>query len=401
MATQAKMIPKPTDKNKEKKNPGSDERGKVNEILLGYYLKPPTGNDPFYHFNNKAANPRSEFDKVAKLLPYSFYEHEDERARLQAAAFRNWAAKNGYAKSANASDVEDKGVYWTAGPGQIAKAMGLPLDAIPSSGVGRNPTDILVKFKGGHGNSFLGNSAKSTGAADKDPPFYNFGLGDLEKKFGKGYFKVVKDKETAMIKKMKAFLPKDWLTMTQSQKENWYREIEKTAKGSGPTAAAAKELRQQMADLGLKAIKGCRDKLMNDLIQGDWGTVCLWLEDFVSASYKGPQYIKVTGRGTSPYSVALEVPEKNKKVLAVRKDYVELQEAGQVAFGVYDKDTGVNVFSIRFKWASRPFSSSMKGSGDSAGIAESYNAQTISDNSTVARVKGKVPNRKKHKSSCG
>jgi hypothetical protein len=397
----AKMIPKPTDQSKEKTKPSSDARGKVNEILLGYHLKPPAGNNPFSNFNNKAANPKLEFDKNAKLLPMEFYKHEDEKARLQAAAFRNWAVKNGYATSANPSAIENQGIYWTAGKGQIAKAMGLSTDAIPSSGVGRNPTDVLVKFKGGHGHSFLGNSAKSTGAAEKDVPFYNFGLGDLEKKFGKGYFKVVENGEAAMIKKVGGLLPKDWNRMSQAQKEDWYRVLEKTRKGSGRTAEAAQALKDEMYDIGLKTIAGCRDRLMKDLIHGDWTTVCLWLEDFVSASYLGPQYIKVTGRGMSPYSVALEVPEKSKKVMAVRKDYVELLEMGQVAISVYDKDTAVNVFNIRFKWASRPFSSSMKGSGDSTGKAESYIMQTISDNPQVSKVKGTSPNKMKHKSSCG
>lgn len=375
-------IPKPHDPSKEAAKPTQSLLGDMNEILVGYYTKPGPPNNPFMHFDSKGGNPREDFERIGKQLPMEFYIHERERAKKMVEAFMDFAYKNGYANSRNADSV--KAVYWTAALGSIERASGMKA---PSQGKGKNPTDVLVEFKTTKGRSFLGNSAKSTKQAEAGIPFANPGIGTMGSElFGSAnaLSSLIDKTEKEMVRDaaMKKVLPSNWSSMTGAAKKKWQK--------ANP---AVNEIITK--EWGLLAISRVRDKMFDKIVNEDWETITPWLVDFVGGTYLGPKFVKVTGRGTGPYSAALEEPEKNKKTNAIKKPFLWLETGGATSIKFYDSETGKNVFNLRFKFADRAFSSSVKASGDSVGREVGY-FESISENKQEPKVKGKrTPKRRK------
>ena len=364
-------IPKPSDPNV-KTGGSSNTKGNINEILVGYYTKPGPLSDPFMYFDKRGADPRPEFYKKAKELEPDLYIHEQERAKKMVEAFMDYAYANGYSKGKTAASVES--VYWTAADGMIERASGIKA---PSKGKGKNPTDILVEFKSTSGRMFLGNSAKSTKQAAAGIPFANPGIGTLSKElFGSSMYlpTIITKMEAKMMgdRKFKTILPKNWSSMSNVVKKKWQKD-NKDANDlikehyGGPTLGAV------------------RDAVMNKMLAMPWESLSPWLIDFVGGEYYGPQFVKLTGRGTGPYSAALEVPENNKKTIAMGKSYVLLDAMGNTTIRVFDMDSKP-VFNIRMKYESQPFSSAIKVSGDSVGKDAGYFEQ-ISDDASVGNIK--------------
>ena len=374
-------IPKPHDP-KIKTGPSSSLQGDINEILVGYYTKPGPPNDPFKYFSNKGADPRADFDQKAKKLPLDLYIHEQERAKKMVEAFMDYAYRNKYATSTDPRSV--KAVYWTASDGMIEKASGMKA---PSKGKGKNPTDILVEFNSQNGRSFLGNSAKSTKQAASGIPFANPGIGPLSSElFGNSSHltNIVGKMERKMISdpKFRGILPKTWMSMTNQVKKKWQKENE----------AANVMIKEHYGGPTLGAV---RDAVMNKMLSMPWEELTPWLVDFVGGDYMGPQFVKVTGRGLGPYTAALEVPENNKKTIGVRKSHVLLEPMGNTSIRVYDLD-GKEIFGIRMKYESQPFSSAIKISGDSVGKEAGY-FESISEDPKEAKVKKPTSSGRKRK----
>ena len=366
-------IPKPHDPKIQTKTSGvSSLLGDINEILVGYYTKPGPSNDPFKYFSNKGANPRDDFDKKSKLIPLDLYIHEQERAKKMVDAFMDYAHRNGYSKGKSPKDV--KAVYWTAADGMIEKASGI---RAPSKGKGKNPTDVLIEFDCAHGRSFLGNSAKSTKQSDSGIPFANPGVGTLSSElFGNPNHlpNIVKKMELKMIadKKFKTILPPIWSAMPNTEKKKWQKSNQ-----------AANDMIKEF--YGGPTLGAVRDAVMNKMLHMEWGDLTEWLVDFVGGTYLGPQFVKVTGRGLGPYSAALEVPEKNKKTIAVRKSNIFLEPMGNTSIRVYSLE-GKEIFGIRMKYENQPFSSAIKISGDSVGKEKGY-FETISEDPKEPKMK--------------
>ena len=382
-------IHKPHDPKMEVPKPTPSLLGDMNEILVGYYTKPGPPKDPFKFFDKKGGDPREAFETIGKKLPVEFYVHERERAKKMVEAFMDFAHKNGYSRGKTPKDV--KAVYWTAAIGSIERASGMKA---PSQGKGKNPTDILVEFNCSHGRSFLGNSAKSTKQAEGGIPFANPGIGTMGKElFGNNSAleNIVKKTEREMVGNaaMKKMLPKDWTQLTNGAsgtKKKWQK--------ANP---AVNEIIKR--DWGLLAISRVRDKVFDKIVGEEWEDITPWLVDFVGGTYLGPKFVKVTGRGTGPYSAALEEPEKNKKTNAIKKPFLWLETGGQTSIKFFDSETGKNVFNLRFKYESQPFSSNMKASGDSVGKEQAY-FESISEDPKENKVKtSSKPKKRKH--TCG
>lgn len=382
-------IPKPHDPKMEVPKPTPSLLGDMNEILVGYYTKPGPPNDPFKYFDTKGGDPRQAFETIGKKLPIEYYVHERERAKKMVEAFMDFAYKNGFSQGKESRNV--KAVYWTAAKGSIEKASGMKA---PSQGKGKNPTDILVEFNVPNGTSFLGNSAKSTKQAEGGIPFANPGIGTIGTElFGSSseLENIVKATEREMVRNaaMKKILPKNWMQLTNGgsgTKKKWQK--------ANP---AVNEIIKR--DWGLLAISRVRDKVFDKIVGEDWDDITPWLIDFVGGTYLGPKFVKVTGRGTGPYSAALEEPEKNKKTNAIKKPYLWLETGGQTSIKFFDCETEKNVFNLRFKYESQPFSSNMKASGDSVGRETGY-FESVSEDSKESAVKV-GPKTKKRKCTRG
>jgi len=152
----------------------------INEIQCGYFL-----NGSKWYSDDakrgceqriKQAKPEEVADAVGK-------------AQVMSEEFIKWAKANGYSGIV-------KEVWWTARPGELARASNSDADSR------KNPTDILVLFTKGPANGFLGLSAKAT-KTNGEIGFKNPGVGTIDKSLGIGLQQEYKNQERQLIAKFK------------------------------------------------------------------------------------------------------------------------------------------------------------------------------------------------------
>lgn len=294
----------------------------INEIYLGYYL---AGESWF----SKDAKKQVDL-KTKKIDNEKKVNEQISKAEVMANEVVDWAQNNGYRGSVLQ-------VVWTARPGSLSEAVGREVDQK------RNPSDILIRFKKGPANGFLGVSAKST-RGKTDVGFKNPGIGTMERVLGID-LKSIPDKYVEQaIKKFK-------LSESTSKRKQEIRgnpKIRPTVDKWG--TQALNELREVMYT---KMKNMSSNELMNFVLNN-------WL-DATDTLY--PPYIKVTGMGTmEPYFARVEDPLKNPKMEAVVSKRLTVMRVGNDSVGV--NAGGYRVLKMRFKYESQKLASSVKLSGD-------------------------------------
>lgn len=341
------MITKPVNKNREKPSPPNTTKADVNEILVGYFIKPGTQQDPFRHFSNKQEVKRAYKDK-SEQLTYDLWYMEMRRAEEMAKVFLEYAKRNKYGTTV-------KEIVWTARNGSLGEAVGYP---VPQTGPGKNPSDIVVCFsnptvrtnaksKSKKSGSWLGLSAKST-AGSGDIGFANPGLGTISKSlFGdEKHLSSIIDQHTAKFKEKY----KNLKNLNNTEMKN----VLKSDPG----------LKDEASKYGLICLRDIRDAIVKQITEMKYEEWQAFMLDFVQAEFQGPHYIKITGHGTKePFTASMEDPAENKKTRGIKGPNLLLEESGDTSINVYSYEDKP-LFKIRMKWESSPLSSTIKLSGD-------------------------------------
>jgi hypothetical protein len=295
----------------------------INEILLGYFM---AGSD----WNKLGNDAKTQHD--AKALKATDVEYDQQYGRAQSMAEYSiaWAKANGYSGNI-------KKVWWTARPGSMEDAVGVPVDQ------SKNPTDILVQFTKGPANGFLGVSAKST-KGKTDIGFKNPGLGTIEKALS---IKLKKTDDDAIAEMVKRFgLNKSATTRKKEIRAN--AGIQKVTQARG--AVVLSDIRDKL----FKKLKSMSNNDLREYILSDW---------IDSSSSMYPPYIKATGMGkAAPYTAKIDDPLKNEKLDYLNAETLTLSKVGTTSVGI--KAGPKQIMKMRVKYESEPLATSIKFSGD-------------------------------------
>ena len=293
----------------------------INEIQTGFFLN----GGKWY-----SAEAKASFDQRVKQATPEEVADAVGKAQVMAEAFIEWAKKHGYSGSV-------KGVWWTARPGELAKASGNPMADSRT-----NPTDILVQFSSGPANGFLGLSAKAT-KTKGDIGFKNPGVGTVDKALGLRLHEEYKNQERQLIAKYK-------LPQSADQRKQYIR-----------ANAGIKAITE---NIGVQVLAAMRDELYARLLKMKQGELLKYLLQYwLDADLLYPPYIKVTGMGSkAPYTAAVMDPTSNPKLDALRKGPIRLERVGNESIGV--SAGSKKIMKMRFKFESEKMASSVKLSGD-------------------------------------
>lgn len=292
----------------------------INEIQCGYVLN---GNS-WYSNDTKVA-----FESRVKQAKPDEVADAIGKSRVMASEFLDWAKRNGYSNKV-------VGVWWTARPGELARASESDADSR------KNPTDILIRFSTGPANGFLGLSAKAT-KTNGEIGFKNPGLGTVDKSLSIHLQTEYKNKEQQLITKFK--LP----VSAQMRKQHIRNNI---------------GVKVQTDVIGTKILSDMRDKLLTRLMKFSNGDLLKYiLHDWIDSDLLYPPYVKVTGQGNKPpYKAVVMDPTSNPKLEALRKYPIKLEKVGNESIGV--SAGAKKIMKIRFKFESEKMASPVKLSGE-------------------------------------
>lgn len=292
----------------------------INEIKTGYFLAGEVWFDP---------DAKAQYEARAKQATKEEVEDAIGKAKVMASEFISWAKANGY-------KMPITGVWWTARPNSMTKAVGYPVDQK------KNPTDVLVKFSSGPADGFLGLSAKATQGSG-EIGFKNPGLGTVDR------------------------------NLSLSLAKEYDNQLEQTiAKFALPKSATARKayiranagIKKQTEAIGIQVLAAMRDELFARLHNFNQPALFKYLlSDWMDAEVLKPPYVKVTGQGNKePYKAVVMDPTKNEKLDALSKYNITLEKVGNESIGV--KAGEKKIMKIRFKFESEKMASSVKLSGD-------------------------------------
>lgn len=292
----------------------------INEIQCGYFL------NGQQWYSNEAKN---ACDARVKQATTEEVADAVGKAQVMSEEFLKWAKSNGYSGNV-------KGVWWTARPGELAKASNSDADSR------KNPTDILVKFSSGPADGFLGLSAKAT-KTNGEIGFKNPGLGTVDKSLNINLQQEYKNQEAQLIKKYN--LPQSSQTRKQYIRDN-------------------SAIKVQTEAIGVQILAAMRDSLFLRLNKMKNGELLKYLlQDWMDADLLYPPYVKVTGQGNKPpYKAIVMDPTNNPKLEALRKYDIKLEKVGNESIGV--SAGSKKIMKMRFKFESEKMASSVKMSGD-------------------------------------
>tara|TARA_R110000868_G_scaffold193767_1_gene438965 strand:+ start:28 stop:1080 length:1053 start_codon:yes stop_codon:yes gene_type:complete len=344
------VLIKPTKTGREIARPQNTTKADVNEILVGYFIRPGSATDPFKYYKNKT-EVKSAYNQKSEQLPYEFWDMEVKRAKVMAKAFMKYAKDNKYGTVV-------KEIVWTARNGSLGNAVGYP---VAQTGPGKNPSDIVVCFsnptitgssksKTKRSCSWLGLSAKSTGTPG-DIAFTNPGLGVVSQDlFGS------KTHLPQMIEKHKKKFESKYSQLQGLNNTQLKSKLD-----------ADKGLREEARKFGLVCLADIRDEILTKMMKLDYNDWQKFMLDFVQSDFEGPHYLKITGHGQKePYTASIEDPSANKKTKGIKGPSLLLEESGDTSINVYSFDDKP-LFKVRMKWSSAPLASSIKLSGDPLG----------------------------------
>lgn len=287
----------------------------INETLLAYCLN---GGEWF----DKDA--KGQHDRKRDLLTPDEYIIQAGRARVMCLDVKRWAQNQGYSGR--------ESIQWTARKGDIQRALGENID------FGQNPSDILLKYRRGPSEGYLGISAKSTGSK-RDIGFKNPGTGTLDEILNLNMTKI--NEEASKEFKETYDLPDKMNERKRKIESDKTLKAEATKKGD--------VVLEKIRDSLFKKFKSMNDKERASHM------VNYWLS---SSGSIFPPYIIVTGRGESePFSSEIKDPLSNNKVARLTQNKITFSKSGKKSIDV--KGGGQTVFKIRVKFSYCPMAGSV------------------------------------------
>jgi hypothetical protein len=292
----------------------------VNEILVGYY-----GLGGTWKGFEGAGDAKKQLAVRKDQIGEEAYNIQDERAQAMVKEISKWAKANNFKGKVVKA-------WWTARPGILSKAVGVPVDSR------KNPTDTLFKY---NDDKFLGISAKSS-KGSTEIGFKNPGLGTIDKELKINNASMAKDAQAKVIAKL---------------------DLPKSTKDRKAFLRANTDVRAKTIKAGLDIMEKIRDTTiarMQSLSQEDIRIYILnsWMD---AGDENYPAYIKVTGRyggGKKPASADIVDPVSNPKLDALVSLPIKLTPLGIDSIGVEAK--GKRLMKGRVKWESEKIASSLK-----------------------------------------
>jgi hypothetical protein len=247
----------------------------------------------------------------------------DAQGGPMATAVLAWARDNGFTGAVTK-------VFWTALPGSLADASG-----IPNIDQTKNPSDVVIEFDDG---KRLGVSAKSTGSSTQKPAFKNRGAGTLGNTLGNSQLSDINNEARDQ------FIADNNLTgsnkaISQILKQN-------------------KQLKDKASQIRNTVLRDTRDSLLGTLnsLPPEERSVFL-REQFLDVVNDGLPTIKVTGRSTNQRADVVDI--RDNKIIRSLSPGVTFEKLGNDSILV-TSETGDKLFAIRAKNASQPLVSPIK-----------------------------------------
>ena len=292
----------------------------INEILVGYYLN----SEKWY--DNEA---KAKYEQRLKQVTDESLERATGHAKVMAEEFLKYAKEKGY-------KLPVIGVYWTARPNIMTKLVGVEVDQR------KNPTDTLIRFKGGPSDGWLGLSAKST-KGKGEIGFKNPGIGTVDKALGTNIGETYKDQLRQAVEKLK-------LPDSDAKRKIFIR--------GNPS------VKRQTEPLGIQMLGAMRDDLYKKLSSMKIKDLFDHLmTEWMNADVMYPPYVKITGQGNkAPYSATVLDPTENPKLEALSTLDIKLEKVGNESIGIMAH--GKKIMKMRFKFESEKLASSVKMSGE-------------------------------------
>ena len=139
---------------------GSDPKGKLHELLVGYHLR--NGNHMSKHKDDGKHSPKEAHDLIKSSLSKEDYDKINERAKAAAEDIKKHLKKHGH-------KIDD--VHWTSKEGDIENSTGI------KSSQKEDASDIIIHAKDKKGKRvFHGISLKVTDSKSKNVPVSNPGM---------------------------------------------------------------------------------------------------------------------------------------------------------------------------------------------------------------------------------
>lgn len=302
--------------------PNNTDASDVNEIGVAYYL---AGEKWF----DQAA--KQQFERKSKSLGVAETAIQMARAKAMAQCIEVWAKDHGYKGGI-------KNIWWTARPGGLSSTLGFKIDSK------KNPSDILVQYRTGPADGYIGFSLKSTKSSG-DIGFKNPGIGTIGAVLNLELVNLYGDTVQESIRKFK--LPEN-----SKQRKAYIRERPEIA---DQTRKIGFDLLEKITDIIHAKLMKMSDAELRNYI----------LENWLNASNDlYPPYVKVTGLGDKPEKIRakIEDPLKNEKLSAVLSEKIDIQKAGTTTLTV--KAGQKKIMKMRIKWESEKLASAIKFSGD-------------------------------------
>lgn len=301
----------------------------INEIWLAYLL------------NNNSFPGTSAQDYTTRVSQVSTQEISEQQGRAKASydRFLLFLSRQGLGSPVAA--------HWTARPGSMASIVGFPVDQ------SKNPTDVLVELDSGE---YYGISLKSVKSGKTG--FKNPGMGTIESDLG-----LSNKPFSAIVEKYKKQVIAAYPQLNVSS-DTARKTILKQPKNKAIKDAIYATYGKACLDELSKALYNHLTNNMDPWEQKVFLGHSLMNED--EETMKVP-YVKLTGSGTGngPFRAQLYDPVANSKArkIAARGAGFVLDTKKQGTIKVNAGKSGVRVkymFSIRWKWSSTYFASSMK-----------------------------------------
>lgn len=319
----------------------SNISARVAEIATIYYL----GDQTWRKFKKLDKDPVRKLKNLALRISREEFDNQIYRAKSIVDNVKQWIQDNNYPQDINS-------IYWTADPDDLSKVAGVSIER------GKNPSDILIEFKLENGTTkLLGLSIKSREESSINN-FINPGITDAMKDL-----EILEEEEVDILNgKERAFIAQNFQFISEYYGIG-FKSRSEAKKHNAHIQATDPNRYQELKEIGNTFLECQRDRIFDRLSEfGNEELKQYLLENWLRVGVY-PGYITCTAiRGKEGVRIEITDPKKDQKTLRICEGSITLKRHGSTTIRVFADEH--YAFSIRLKWARRPFSSSVKFSGE-------------------------------------
>lgn len=319
----------------------SNISARIAEIATIYYL----GGHSWCKFKKLDKDPVRKIKNIALRISREEFDNQVCRAKQIVDNVKQWLCDNDYPQEINA-------IYWTADPDDLSKITGINIEK------GKNPSDVLIEFKLEDGGvKLLGLSIKSREESSVNN-FINTGITDAMKNLGileETEIDIINGKERAFVSQNFQFISEYYDTKFKSRSE--------AKKYNAHIQITNPNLYQELKEIGNTFLECQRDRIFDRLNEFENEEAKQYLlEEWLRVGIYPGYIICAAIRSKDGLRIEITDPRKDQNTLNICRGEISFQKHGSTSIRVFAGEC--YIFSIRLKWDRRPFSSSVKFSGE-------------------------------------